>query len=103
MIAKIKPSLRSDIKIVFKSFLGLAVFVKVVFLFLKDEDIHESLLFKGFARIILKNKRIVDIFLNTETEISFTLVQGNNLEWLKDNVELISEELQEVKENDVVL
>eukprot|EP00924_Labyrinthula_sp_SR-Ha-C_P012292 snap_masked-scaffold_10-processed-gene-2.25-mRNA-1 protein AED:1.00 eAED:1.00 QI:0/0/0/0/1/1/3/0/646 len=101
--AKIKPSLRSDIKIVFKSFLGLAVFVKVVFLFLKDEDIHESLLFKGFSRIIFKNKRIVDIFLNTETEISFTLVQGNNLEWLKDNVELISEELQEVKENDVVL
>eukprot|EP00924_Labyrinthula_sp_SR-Ha-C_P012213 snap_masked-scaffold_10-processed-gene-0.55-mRNA-1 protein AED:1.00 eAED:1.00 QI:0/0/0/0/1/1/3/0/644 len=101
--AKIKPSFRTDIKIVFKSLVRLAVFVKVVFLFLKDEDIHESLLFKGFARIIFKNKRIVDIFLNTETEISFTLVQGNNLEWLKENVDLISEELQEIKENDVVL
>eukprot|EP00924_Labyrinthula_sp_SR-Ha-C_P012290 snap_masked-scaffold_10-processed-gene-2.29-mRNA-1 protein AED:1.00 eAED:1.00 QI:0/0/0/0/1/1/8/0/788 len=101
--AKIKPSFRTDIKIVFKNFLRLAVFVRVAFLFLKDEDIHESLLFKGFARIIFKNKRIVDIFLNTETELSFTLVQGNNLEWLKENVHLISEELQEVKENDVVL
>eukprot|EP00924_Labyrinthula_sp_SR-Ha-C_P012212 snap_masked-scaffold_10-processed-gene-0.46-mRNA-1 protein AED:1.00 eAED:1.00 QI:0/0/0/0/1/1/3/0/644 len=101
--AKIKPFFRSDIKIVFKSLVRLAVFVKVVFLFLKDEDVHESLLFKGFARIIFKNKRIVDIFLNTETEISFTLVQGNNLEWLKQNVDLISEELQEIKENDVVL
>eukprot|EP00924_Labyrinthula_sp_SR-Ha-C_P000025 snap_masked-scaffold_119-processed-gene-0.5-mRNA-1 protein AED:1.00 eAED:1.00 QI:0/0/0/0/1/1/3/0/642 len=101
--AKIKPSFRSDIKIVFHSLVRLAVFVKVVFLFLEDEDIHESLLFKGFARIIFKNKRIVDIFLNTETEISFTLVQGNNLEWLKENVELISEELQELKENDIVL
>eukprot|EP00924_Labyrinthula_sp_SR-Ha-C_P012327 snap_masked-scaffold_10-processed-gene-3.15-mRNA-1 protein AED:1.00 eAED:1.00 QI:0/0/0/0/1/1/3/0/650 len=100
--AKIKPSFKSDIKIVFKSLVRLAVFVKVVFLFLKDEDIHESLLFKGFARIIFKNKRIVDIFLNTETEISFTLVQGNNLEWLKENVELISEELQELKENDLI-
>eukprot|EP00924_Labyrinthula_sp_SR-Ha-C_P005607 snap_masked-scaffold_92-processed-gene-0.23-mRNA-1 protein AED:1.00 eAED:1.00 QI:0/0/0/0/1/1/2/0/276 len=101
--AKIKPSLRTDIKIVFKSLVRLAVFVKVVFLFLEDEDILESLLFKGFARIIFKNKRIIDIFLNTETEISFTLVQGNNLEWLKENVDLISKELQEVKENDVVL
>eukprot|EP00924_Labyrinthula_sp_SR-Ha-C_P005601 snap_masked-scaffold_92-processed-gene-0.17-mRNA-1 protein AED:1.00 eAED:1.00 QI:0/0/0/0/1/1/3/0/644 len=101
--AKIKPFFKSDIKIVFKSLVRLAVFVKVVFLFLKDEDVHESLLFKGFARIIFKNKRIVDIFLNTETEISFTLVQGNNLEWLKQNVDLISEELQEIKENDVVL
>eukprot|EP00924_Labyrinthula_sp_SR-Ha-C_P012211 snap_masked-scaffold_10-processed-gene-0.39-mRNA-1 protein AED:1.00 eAED:1.00 QI:0/0/0/0/1/1/3/0/646 len=101
--AKIKPSFRTDIKIVFQSFVRLAVFVKVVFLFLKDEDVHESLLFKGFARIIFKNKRIVDIFLNTETEISFTLVQVNNLKWLKQNVDLISEELQEVKENDVVL
>eukprot|EP00924_Labyrinthula_sp_SR-Ha-C_P010162 snap_masked-scaffold_66-processed-gene-0.16-mRNA-1 protein AED:0.38 eAED:1.00 QI:0/0/0/0.12/1/1/8/0/794 len=100
--AKIKPFFRSDIKIVFKSLVRLAVFVKVVFLFLKDEDIHESLLFKGFARIIFKNKRIVDIFLNTETELSFTLVQGNNLEWLKENVELISKELQEVKENEVI-
>eukprot|EP00924_Labyrinthula_sp_SR-Ha-C_P011872 snap_masked-scaffold_76-processed-gene-0.20-mRNA-1 protein AED:1.00 eAED:1.00 QI:0/0/0/0/1/1/3/0/629 len=101
--AKIKPSLRTDIKIVFKSLVRLAVFVRVVFLFQKDEDIHESLLFKGFSRIIFKNKKIVDIFLNTETEISFTLVQGNNLEWLKQNVELISEELQELKKNDVVL
>eukprot|EP00924_Labyrinthula_sp_SR-Ha-C_P006437 snap_masked-scaffold_57-processed-gene-1.15-mRNA-1 protein AED:1.00 eAED:1.00 QI:0/0/0/0/1/1/8/0/781 len=92
--AKIKPSFKSDIKIVFKSLLRLTVFVKVVFLFLKDEDIHESFLFKGFARIIFNNKRIVDIFLNTETEISFTLVQGNNLEWLKQNVELIYEELR---------
>eukprot|EP00924_Labyrinthula_sp_SR-Ha-C_P006380 maker-scaffold_57-snap-gene-0.5-mRNA-1 protein AED:0.30 eAED:0.78 QI:55/0.42/0.37/0.62/1/1/8/0/794 len=100
--AKIKPSFKSDIKIVFQSLVRLAVFVKVVFLFLKDEDIHESLLFKGFARIIFKNKRIVDIFLNTETELSFTLVQGNNLEWLKENVELISKELQEVKENEVI-
>eukprot|EP00924_Labyrinthula_sp_SR-Ha-C_P012324 snap_masked-scaffold_10-processed-gene-3.17-mRNA-1 protein AED:0.33 eAED:1.00 QI:0/0/0/0.33/1/1/3/0/650 len=100
--AKIKPSFKSDIKIVFQSFVRLAVFVKVVFLFLKDEDILESLLFKGFSRIILKNKRIVDIFLNTETELSFTLVQGNDLEWLKENVELISEELQEVKENEVI-
>eukprot|EP00924_Labyrinthula_sp_SR-Ha-C_P006450 snap_masked-scaffold_57-processed-gene-1.56-mRNA-1 protein AED:1.00 eAED:1.00 QI:0/0/0/0/1/1/2/0/524 len=101
--AKIKPSFKSDIKIVFQSLVRLGVFVKVVFLFLKDEDIHESLLFKGFARIIFKNKRIVDIFLNTESEISFTLVQGNNLEWLKDNVELISEELQKVKENEVLV
>eukprot|EP00924_Labyrinthula_sp_SR-Ha-C_P012747 snap_masked-scaffold_122-processed-gene-0.0-mRNA-1 protein AED:1.00 eAED:1.00 QI:0/0/0/0/1/1/8/0/789 len=101
--AKIKPFFRSDIKIVFKSLVRLAVFVKVVFLFLKDEDILESLLFKGFSRIIFKNKRIVDIFLNTETELSFTLVQGNNLEWLKDNVELISEELQKVKENEVLV
>eukprot|EP00924_Labyrinthula_sp_SR-Ha-C_P011162 snap_masked-scaffold_81-processed-gene-0.15-mRNA-1 protein AED:1.00 eAED:1.00 QI:0/0/0/0/1/1/2/0/235 len=101
--AKIKPSFKSDIRIVFKSLVRLAVFVKVVFLFLKDEDIHESLLFKGFSRIIFKNKRIVDIFLNTETELSFTLVQGSNLEWLKENVELISEELQQVTENDVVL
>eukprot|EP00924_Labyrinthula_sp_SR-Ha-C_P000226 snap_masked-scaffold_25-processed-gene-0.31-mRNA-1 protein AED:1.00 eAED:1.00 QI:0/0/0/0/1/1/3/0/647 len=101
--AKMKPSFKSDIKIVFKSLVRLGVFVKVVFLFLKDEDIHESLLFKGFARIIFKNKRIVDIFLNTETEISFNLVQGNNLEWLKENVDLISEELQEVKENEVVV
>eukprot|EP00924_Labyrinthula_sp_SR-Ha-C_P010636 snap_masked-scaffold_112-processed-gene-0.10-mRNA-1 protein AED:1.00 eAED:1.00 QI:0/0/0/0/1/1/3/0/602 len=59
---KIKPSFKTDIKIVFKSLVRLAVFVKVVFLFLKDEGIHESLLFKGFARIIFKNKRIVDIF-----------------------------------------
>eukprot|EP00924_Labyrinthula_sp_SR-Ha-C_P000369 snap_masked-scaffold_25-processed-gene-4.23-mRNA-1 protein AED:1.00 eAED:1.00 QI:0/0/0/0/1/1/8/0/784 len=99
---KIKPSFKADIKIVFKSLVRLAVFVKVFFLFLKDVDIHESLLFKGFARIIFQSKRIVDIFLNTEIEISFTLVQGNNLEWLKQNVELISEELQEVKENEVV-
>eukprot|EP00924_Labyrinthula_sp_SR-Ha-C_P000225 snap_masked-scaffold_25-processed-gene-0.26-mRNA-1 protein AED:1.00 eAED:1.00 QI:0/0/0/0/1/1/3/0/647 len=101
--AKMKPSFKSDIKIVFKSLVRLGVFVKVVFLFLKDEDIHESLLFKGFARIIFKNKRIVDIFLNTETEISFNLVQGNNLEWLKENVDLISEELQKVKENEVIV
>eukprot|EP00924_Labyrinthula_sp_SR-Ha-C_P012340 snap_masked-scaffold_10-processed-gene-3.6-mRNA-1 protein AED:0.34 eAED:1.00 QI:0/0/0/0.33/1/1/3/0/645 len=100
--AKIKPSFKTDIRIVFKSLVRFAVFVKAVFLFLKDEDIHESLLFKGFSRIILKSKRIVDIFLNTETEISFSLVQGNNLEWLKENVELISEELQEVKENEVI-
>eukprot|EP00924_Labyrinthula_sp_SR-Ha-C_P000275 snap_masked-scaffold_25-processed-gene-2.32-mRNA-1 protein AED:1.00 eAED:1.00 QI:0/0/0/0/1/1/3/0/388 len=77
--AKIKPSFKSDTKI--------------------DEDILKSLLFKGFSRIILKNKRIVDIFLNTETELSFTLVQGNDLEWLKENVEMISKELQEVQEN----
>eukprot|EP00924_Labyrinthula_sp_SR-Ha-C_P010627 snap_masked-scaffold_139-processed-gene-0.0-mRNA-1 protein AED:0.44 eAED:1.00 QI:0/0/0/0.33/1/1/3/0/650 len=102
MRVKIKPSFKTDIKIVFKSLVRLAVFVKVVFLFLKDEDILESLLFKGFSRIIFKNKRIVDIFLNTETELSFNLVQGNNLEWLKENVELISKELQEVKENEVI-
>eukprot|EP00924_Labyrinthula_sp_SR-Ha-C_P006180 snap_masked-scaffold_54-processed-gene-1.79-mRNA-1 protein AED:1.00 eAED:1.00 QI:0/0/0/0/1/1/3/0/680 len=96
--SKIKPSFKSDIRIVFKSLVRLAVFVRVVFLFQKDEDIQESLLFKGFARIIFKNKRIVDIFLNTETEISFTLVQGNSLQWLKENVELISEEMQEIVE-----
>eukprot|EP00924_Labyrinthula_sp_SR-Ha-C_P000281 snap_masked-scaffold_25-processed-gene-2.21-mRNA-1 protein AED:1.00 eAED:1.00 QI:0/0/0/0/1/1/2/0/172 len=60
--AKIKPSFKSDIKIGFKSLVRLAVFVRVVFLFQKDEDILESLLFKGFARNIFKNKRIVDIF-----------------------------------------
>eukprot|EP00924_Labyrinthula_sp_SR-Ha-C_P008440 snap_masked-scaffold_11-processed-gene-12.49-mRNA-1 protein AED:1.00 eAED:1.00 QI:0/0/0/0/1/1/3/0/653 len=98
----IKPSFKSDIKLVFQSFVRLAAFVRAVSLFLKDEDIHESLLFKGFARITFKNKRIVDIFLSTETEISFTLVQGNNLKWLNENVERISEELQEAIENDVI-
>eukprot|EP00924_Labyrinthula_sp_SR-Ha-C_P012293 snap_masked-scaffold_10-processed-gene-2.15-mRNA-1 protein AED:1.00 eAED:1.00 QI:0/0/0/0/1/1/3/0/638 len=96
--AKIKPSFKSDIKIVFKSLVRLAVFVKVVFLFQKDEDIHECFLFKGFSRIIFKNKRIVDIFLNTETKISFTLVQGNSLAWLKENVELVFEELRRLRE-----
>eukprot|EP00924_Labyrinthula_sp_SR-Ha-C_P002058 snap_masked-scaffold_99-processed-gene-0.11-mRNA-1 protein AED:1.00 eAED:1.00 QI:0/-1/0/0/-1/1/1/0/365 len=82
---KIKPTSKSDILLIHNNYWTISDFVKVFNWFLKDEnEILETLLFKGFARFIFSTKKIVDIYLKSDKKLSIKLVQGNNYIWLRD-------------------
>eukprot|EP00924_Labyrinthula_sp_SR-Ha-C_P000257 snap_masked-scaffold_25-processed-gene-1.24-mRNA-1 protein AED:1.00 eAED:1.00 QI:0/0/0/0/1/1/8/0/814 len=87
--SKIKPSFKSDIKLVFGRFLLLSTFVILVDLCKSQEEITQSFMYKGFARMIFGTEYVIDIFISSEKSIAFTFVQSNRKEYLNNLLEII--------------
>eukprot|EP00924_Labyrinthula_sp_SR-Ha-C_P006403 snap_masked-scaffold_57-processed-gene-0.31-mRNA-1 protein AED:1.00 eAED:1.00 QI:0/0/0/0/1/1/8/0/810 len=86
---KIKPSFRTDIQLIFGRFLLLSTFVILVNLFKSQEEITQSFVYKGFARMIFGTEYVIDIFISSEKSIAFTFVQSNHKEYLNNLLEII--------------
>eukprot|EP00924_Labyrinthula_sp_SR-Ha-C_P012254 snap_masked-scaffold_10-processed-gene-1.30-mRNA-1 protein AED:1.00 eAED:1.00 QI:0/0/0/0/1/1/3/0/673 len=86
---KIKPSFRTDIQFIFGRFLLLSTFVILVNLFKSQEEITQSFVYKGFARMIFGTEYVIDIFISSEKSIAFTFVQSNHKEYLNNLLEII--------------
>eukprot|EP00924_Labyrinthula_sp_SR-Ha-C_P006402 snap_masked-scaffold_57-processed-gene-0.49-mRNA-1 protein AED:1.00 eAED:1.00 QI:0/0/0/0/1/1/8/0/819 len=86
---KIKPSFRTDIQLIFGRFLLLSTFVILVDLFKSQEEITQSFVYKGFARMIFGTEYVFDIFISSDKSIAFTLVQSNHKEYLNNLLEII--------------
>eukprot|EP00924_Labyrinthula_sp_SR-Ha-C_P000368 snap_masked-scaffold_25-processed-gene-4.40-mRNA-1 protein AED:1.00 eAED:1.00 QI:0/0/0/0/1/1/8/0/810 len=87
--SKIKPSFKSDIKLVFGRFLLLSTFVILVDLCKSQEEITQSFMYKGFARMIFGTEYVIDIFISSEKSIAFTFVQSNHKEYLNNLLKII--------------
>eukprot|EP00924_Labyrinthula_sp_SR-Ha-C_P000436 snap_masked-scaffold_111-processed-gene-0.7-mRNA-1 protein AED:1.00 eAED:1.00 QI:0/0/0/0/1/1/3/0/635 len=90
---KIKPTFTSDIEFSFNSPLRLSIFVKVITFLQKENNISDCFIYKYFSRFIFNNKRVVDIFVKTEKNIGFSLVQGGSFDWLKEIIGRVSMDL----------
>eukprot|EP00924_Labyrinthula_sp_SR-Ha-C_P009136 snap_masked-scaffold_2-processed-gene-13.23-mRNA-1 protein AED:1.00 eAED:1.00 QI:0/-1/0/0/-1/1/1/0/243 len=72
--------LKADVKVEFINPLSASIFCKVLLTILRNEQIQEVFLFKGFGRFIFDPERVVDVFQQTEFIIGFQLVRVSYLE-----------------------
>eukprot|EP00924_Labyrinthula_sp_SR-Ha-C_P007415 snap_masked-scaffold_24-processed-gene-2.36-mRNA-1 protein AED:1.00 eAED:1.00 QI:0/0/0/0/1/1/3/0/657 len=97
--SRIKPSESSTIDIVFDNPFRLSIFVKIVIIFQKEKEIQESFIFKGFARLILDTRRVVDTFIKDDKTIGFNMVQSSDVAWLEEVAHQLSTEIKALEEN----
>eukprot|EP00924_Labyrinthula_sp_SR-Ha-C_P007453 snap_masked-scaffold_24-processed-gene-3.1-mRNA-1 protein AED:1.00 eAED:1.00 QI:0/0/0/0/1/1/2/0/138 len=72
--SKIKAPLTDDVDFVFTEYVLLETSVHI-----SQKVITETLLYKGFSRIIIGTKYILDIFISDNRAVSFSFVQAKSL------------------------
>eukprot|EP00924_Labyrinthula_sp_SR-Ha-C_P012794 snap_masked-scaffold_93-processed-gene-0.17-mRNA-1 protein AED:1.00 eAED:1.00 QI:0/0/0/0/1/1/3/0/673 len=84
---KLNAPLKRDVDFIFTSLILLSTFVQIVNIFQRQKNVTETLLYKGFCRIIFGTNYIIDIFVATDKVISFSLVQSLDLGFLSGHLE----------------
>eukprot|EP00924_Labyrinthula_sp_SR-Ha-C_P004367 snap_masked-scaffold_3-processed-gene-21.34-mRNA-1 protein AED:1.00 eAED:1.00 QI:0/0/0/0/1/1/3/0/685 len=86
---KLKTSFKRDVDFIFAEYLRLFIFVLIVIVCKKHEDVTQTFLYKGFARLIFGTKYVIDVFVSSDTTISFGLVQGKDKDYLNKLLEVL--------------